>query len=162
MRVLLITSSARGHAIAEALHRSPQKPEIISICVNRNPGIRTLASEMYIQNLMEFDKIVEVAKKTTPDFAVIGPDDPIGGGLADVLEEIGLPCVAPKKSLARVESSKGFTRQLLQKYGIDSSPEFRVFELNTQLARAVVFFRDAVIADISLALQHFQHVNAVF
>lgn len=130
MRVLLITSSARGHALADALSRSAQKPEIISICVNRNPGILALASEMYVQDLMDFGKIMEVAKKTTPDFAVIGPDDPIGGGLADVLEEMGLPCVAPKKSLARVESSKGFTRELLKKYGIDASPKFRVFEMN--------------------------------
>ena len=128
MRILLITPSARGPALADALRRSPPQPEIISICVNKNPGIRALASEMHVMNIMDFDGIREIAKKTTPDFAVIGPDDPIGGGLADVLEEMVLPCVAPKKSLARIESSKGFTRHLLRKYGIDASPKFEVFE----------------------------------
>ncbi len=128
MKVLLVTSSARGHAIAEALARSPQKPEIISVCANNNPGIRALATEMHVLNIMDFDAILEVVKKTTPDFAVIGPDDPIGAGLADVFEEIGLPSVAPKKALARVESSKGFTRNLMEKYGIDASPKFMVFE----------------------------------
>ncbi len=128
MKILLVTSSARGHALADALHRSPQKPQIISICVNKNPGIRELATEMFVQDIMDFDKILDVVKKTTPDLAVIGPDDPIGAGLADILEEIGLPTVAPRKSLARVESSKGFTRHLLEKHGIDASPKFRVWE----------------------------------
>ena len=96
MRILLITSSARGHALADALHRSPQKPEIISVCANKNPGIRPLASEMHVMSVMDFDGIVEVVKKTTPDLALIGPDDPIGGGLADILENMGLPTVAPK------------------------------------------------------------------
>ncbi len=128
MRVLLVTSSARGHALADALARSPEKPEIISICANNNPGIRSLASEMHVMNVMDFEKILEVVKQTTPDFAVIGPDDPIGAGLADVFEEIGLPSVAPKKSLARVESSKGFTRNLMEKHCINASPKFMVFE----------------------------------
>ncbi len=128
MRILLITSSARGHALASALHRSPQKPEIISVCANNNPGIRGIATEMHTGNIMDFDWVLGIAKKAAPDFAVIGPDDPIGAGLADVFAEFGLPSMAPKKSLARIESSKGFTRNLMQKYGIDASPKFRVFE----------------------------------
>lgn len=127
MKVLLITSSARGHAIAEALSRSASKPEIISICVNRNPGIRAIAAEQFVMNIMDFPAIVEIAKNEKPDFAIIGPDNPIGAGLTDVLEGIGIPTVAPKKSLARIEASKGFTRELLRKYGIDASPKFRVF-----------------------------------
>lgn len=82
---------------------------------------------MHVQDLMDFGKIVDIAKKAKPDFAVIGPDDPIGGGLADALEEVGIRSVAPKKSLARIESSKGFTRKLLKKYEIDASPKFHVF-----------------------------------
>lgn len=142
MRILLITSSARGHALADALARSPQKPEIISVCVNRNPGIRALATEMFVQDIMDFDKIVAIAKKTTPDFAVIGPDDPIGAGLADVLEGMGLPCIAPKKALAQVESSKGFTRNLMAKYGIDASPKFKVFEKSNNSQRALTVEQD--------------------
>lgn len=137
MKVLLITSAARGHALADALSRSPQKPDIISICSARNPGIAKLSSEQHRMDIMSFGKILDVAKRAKPDFAIIGPEDPIGGGLVDELELIGIPSVAPKKSLAQIESSKGFTRDLLKKYGIDASPIFKVFglgelkELNT-------------------------------
>ena len=128
MRILLISSSARGHAIAEALARSPRKPEIIAICPNRNPGIRKLAAELHLASVMDFPKILEIAQKSKPDFAVISDDDPIGAGLADELEKIGIPSIAPKKTLAQIESSKGFTRRLLEKYGIKASPKFFVFE----------------------------------
>ena len=79
---------------------------------------------------MDFPAIVEIAKQEKPNFAFIGPDDPIGAGLADVLQGIGIPSVAPKKKLAQVETSKGFTRELLQKYKIDASPKFRVFSMD--------------------------------
>ncbi len=127
MRILLVSSSARGHAIADALARSPQRPEIVSICATKNPGVRGLAAEQHVMDLMDFPAIVAIAKQTEPAFAVIGPDDPIGGGLADALEAAGIPSVAPKKQLAQIESSKGFTRQLLQRHRIDASPKFRIF-----------------------------------
>ena len=128
MKVLLISTSARGHAIASALSRSPQHPSIISVCPSVNPGIRALAAEQNVCDVMDFDAIMDIARRTKPDFAIIGPDDPIGAGLADRLEEeCGIPSVAPKKALARLESSKGFTRDLCAKYGIDASPVYRVF-----------------------------------
>jgi phosphoribosylamine---glycine ligase len=127
MKVLLVTSSARGHAIADALARSPENPEIISVCPSRNPGIAALASEQHVVDIMDFDSVLAIAKKSQPDFAFVGPDDPIGKGLADALEEIGIPTVAPKAALARIESSKGFARELLQKHGVDASPKFKVF-----------------------------------
>ncbi|MCF7844988.1 MAG: phosphoribosylamine--glycine ligase [Kiritimatiellales bacterium] len=137
MKVLLITSSARGHAIADALARSPQKPEIIAICTSRNPGIRKIAKEQHVIDIMDFDRVLDIAKKSNPDFAIIGPEDPMGSGLTDALQAAGIPTVAPLKSLARIESSKGFTRELLEKHGVDASPKFKVFtstegsEMNT-------------------------------
>ena len=129
MRVLLITVSARGHAIAEALKRSPQNPEIIHICPARNPGIKKIADEQIIvKSLMEFEPILDIAKKVKPDFAVVAPDYPIGAGLVDALDGIGVKSMAPKKSLARIESSKGFTRDLLLEKGIDANPKFKVFK----------------------------------
>lgn len=131
MKILLITSSARGHAIGEALARSKHKPDLINICPNRNPGLRKICKEQHVMSLMDFPPILEIAKKAKPDFAFIGPDDPIGAGLADALLALGIPSVAPLKSLARLESSKGFTRDLMKKYGIDASPAFRVFSRET-------------------------------
>ncbi|MBI1812877.1 phosphoribosylamine--glycine ligase [Candidatus Peregrinibacteria bacterium] len=128
MKILLMASSAREHAVAEALVKSRSKPEIIAICSTKNPGIANIATEMHVQSIMDFPKILEIAKQSKPDFAFIGPDDPIGGGLVDALETIDVPSVAPKKNLARIESSKGFARNLLQKYDIHASPRFKIFD----------------------------------
>ncbi|PIR49165.1 phosphoribosylamine--glycine ligase [Candidatus Peregrinibacteria bacterium CG10_big_fil_rev_8_21_14_0_10_55_24] len=127
MRVLLICSSARGHAIADALKRSPESPDIIAMCKERNPGVEDLAETLVVDDIMNFQSALNIAKKYKPNFAFIGPEDPIGGGLSDALSAAGIPCVAPTKSLGRLESSKGFTRNLLRKHGIDASPKFRVF-----------------------------------
>ncbi len=137
MKVLLISLAARGHAVADALSRSAHKPEIISLCPARNPGIAKLASAVHEVDIMNFDAVLEIAKKHKPDFAFIAPDDPIGAGLADEFEKIGIPSVAPKKALAQIEASKGFTRNLLTKYNLDFSPLYRAYtkydfdELNT-------------------------------
>ena len=96
MKILLTSLAARGHAIADALARSPQRPEIISIVPSRNPGIEKIASEMFVADLMDFDSVLEIAKKVEPDFAFVAPDDPIGAGLVDALEELGIRSVAPK------------------------------------------------------------------
>lgn len=127
MKILLPSLAARGHAIADALARSPQQPEIISVVPARNPGIAALASQQFEADLMDFDTVLDIAKKVQPDFAFIAPDDPIGAGLTDAMEEIGIPSVSPKKSLAQIESSKSFTRDLLSKHGIDASPAYKVF-----------------------------------
>ncbi len=127
MKILLITSTAREHAIAEALSRSSHKPEIVFVGSANNPGLRRFSNEYHLMNVMDFSVIVALAKEQKPDFCLIGPDDPIGGGLADALLEIGVPSVAPLKALARIESSKGFTRDLMKKYNIDASPDFAVF-----------------------------------
>ncbi len=135
MKILLIANGAREHAVAAVLRRSKHNPDIISICTSNNPGVRSLSSQMYVHSIMDFDFVVEIAKKEKPDFCFIGPDDPIGGGLADVLEAIGIPCVAPKKALAQVESSKGFTRNLMQKYKIDASPKFAIYSSEDGISR---------------------------
>lgn len=127
MKVLLISLAARGHAVADALARSKHKPEIISLCPARNPGIAKLASEVHEIDIMDFDTVLDLAKKHKPDFAFIAPDDPIGAGLADALAAINIPSVAPKQSLARIEASKGFTRSLLKKYKLDFSPKYRAY-----------------------------------
>lgn len=132
MKVLVISNSARGHAIAEALARSPQKPEIIVIATNKDPGMAALAKELYVlPDLLEFSHIIDIAKKTKPDFAIIGPEDPICGGLADRLLTVGVHCVAPKKPLSRIESSKEFARKLMKKYEIKANPKFRAFEFSS-------------------------------
>lgn len=127
MKILLVSSSARGHAIADALKRSTSNPDIVSVCASKNPGIGALASEQHVIDLSDTGKIVEIAKNVQPDFAFIGPEDPLALGTADALAEIGIASVGPKQSLARIEASKGFTRDLCTKHGIDASPAYKLF-----------------------------------
>jgi phosphoribosylamine--glycine ligase len=131
MKILLIGNGAREHAIAEALKRSSKNPEIITFAKAKNPGIFGLSSKYEIGDLMDFEHLKNFVKDKNIDFAIVGPDDPIGAGAVDALEEVGIKSMAPRESLARLESSKSFTRDLLAKYGIDGNPKFKVFELNS-------------------------------
>lgn len=132
MKILLVTNSARGEAIADAFSRSPQKPELIVCSTVKSPGLTKLATELHVMDIMSMAKIVDIAKTARCDFAFVAPDDPIGAGLADRLEAAGIPCVAPKKTLARIESSKSFARELMTKHGINVNPRFRTFSLASQ------------------------------
>lgn len=129
MKILLIGNGAREHAIAEAIKRSQKEIELITFAKAKNPGIFALSSEYEIGDIMDFEHLKSFAKDKNIDFAIVGPDDPIGEGAVDALEEVGIRSVAPKKSLARLEASKSFARDLLSKYNIDGNPKFRVFHL---------------------------------
>src|SRR3989338_70801 len=132
MRILLISSSARGHAIADGHKQSSKNPAFISVFSSANPGIQELAEEQHVLTpLTNIDAILTIAKNTKPNLAVIGPEDPIASGIANTREEVGIPTVAPLKSLAQIESSKGFTRNIIKKYGINCSPQFRVYTKDT-------------------------------
>jgi phosphoribosylamine--glycine ligase len=137
MKVLLVGNGAREHAIAEALLRSPQNPELIVFADKTNPGIAKLAKVYELtDSLSNFAKLKELARREKPDFAIVGPDNPIGDGAADELESVGVATVAPVKELAQLESSKSFTRNLMQEYDIDGNPGFAVFyKWNAELSR---------------------------
>jgi len=126
-RILLVGNGAREHVIAETLKRSPQGCELGVFGGAVNPGIRALASAYRVGSVMDFEALKSFAREFKPDFAFIGPDDPIGAGAADALLEVGVKSVAPLKSLARLESSKSFARDLVEKYQIPGNPRYRVF-----------------------------------
>ncbi len=127
-KILLVGNGAREHCIAETLKRSPQEVALGVFASAVNPGIKALASEYRIvKSLLDFDALKAFAEEFKPDFAFVGPDDPIGAGAADALLELGVKSVAPLKSLARLESSKSFTRDLVEKYGIAGNPKYKVF-----------------------------------
>jgi len=73
------------------------------------------------------DETLEAARTHRPDFVVVGPEQPLADGVVDALRRLGIPCVGPTRTLARLESSKAFTRELLARHGIPGNPEHRVF-----------------------------------
>lgn len=127
MNILLIGNSGRAHALAEAFGRSPQKPKLFSYMSAKNPGVAKLSHEIEIGKYDDLSAIKSFAQGKEIDFAFIGPEAPLAAGTADLLEEMNISCVGPKKVLAQLETSKSFTRDLLSKYNIEGNPKFKVF-----------------------------------
>ena len=125
--ILLIGNGAREHAIAEAIIRSEKNPLLFSYMKSNNPGIASLSEKVFIGNYSDLAAINAFAKECRIDFAIIGPEDPLNNGVVDALAAAGLPSVGPTKSLARLETSKAFTRNLVSKYNISGNPRFKVF-----------------------------------
>ena len=127
MKIMLVGNGAREHAMAEALKKSPKCDELIVYASAVNPGIRDLASIYHVGNLGDMQAIQAFADENKPDFAVIGPENPLADGVVDILGLIGIPCASPTKTLAQVESSKSFTRELLAKHNVPGGPKFKTF-----------------------------------
>ena len=113
MKVLVVGSGGREHAICRAVAKSPRVDKIY--CAPGNAGIAALAECVPI-GAMEFDKLVSFAKDNAIDFTIIGMDDPLVGGIVDEFEKAGLKCFGPKKNAAILEGSKAFSKDLMKKY----------------------------------------------
>jgi phosphoribosylamine--glycine ligase len=127
-KILLIGNGAREHVIAETFMKSRHEVELYIVGKTLNPGIAKLAKEYLLADVCDLSAIKEFAEKFQPDFAFVGPEAPIEAGVVDVLEEIGVPCASPLKTVGRLESSKSFTRELLEKYQIAGNPRFKAFQ----------------------------------
>ncbi|MBN1382453.1 MAG: phosphoribosylamine--glycine ligase [Deltaproteobacteria bacterium] len=124
--VLLIGNGAREHVIAEAIRKS-RPARLFSYMKGNNPGIASLSEDVIIGSYNDLEAIKNFAQTNQCDFAVIGPEDPLNNGIVDYLTDAAIPAVGPTKSLARLETSKSFTRNLLKKYGIPGNPIFQTF-----------------------------------
>ncbi len=127
IRVLLIGNGAREHALAEAICRSPQKPVLCAFMKTNNPGIAALAKTVRLGRYDDLRAITDFAGECRADFVFVGPEEPLSNGVVDALLAVGIPAVGPTRSLARLETSKSFTRNLVEKYGIPGNPRFRNF-----------------------------------
>lgn len=118
MKVLIVGSGGREHAIAASVAKSPKVNKIY--CAPGNAGIGLIAECVPI-SAMEFDKIVEFAKENAIDLTIVGMDDPLVGGLIDALEKAGLRAFGPRKNAAILEGSKAFSKDLMKKYNIPTA-----------------------------------------
>ena len=118
MKILIVGSGGREHAIATSVAKSKRAEKIY--CAPGNAGIAALAECVPI-GAMEFDKIVAFAKEKAIDLVIVGMDDPLVGGLVDELEAAGIRAFGPKKNAAILEGSKAFSKDLMKKYNIPTA-----------------------------------------
>ena len=118
MRVLVVGSGGREHAIVRSVAKSKKVDQIY--CCPGNAGIAGLAECVNIP-VMEFEKIAEFAVSEKVDLVIVGPDDPLVGGIVDVLEAKGLRTFGPRANAAILEGSKAFSKDLMKKYGIPTA-----------------------------------------
>ena len=118
MKVLVIGGGGREHALCWKIAQSPKVDALY--CAPGNAGIAGCADCVDI-GVMEFDKIADFAVKENIDLVVVGPDDPLAGGIVDVLEAAGLRVFGPRKNAAILEGSKAFSKDLMKKYHIPTA-----------------------------------------
>ncbi|HEY1632045.1 MAG TPA: phosphoribosylamine--glycine ligase [Rhizomicrobium sp.] len=118
MKVLLIGSGGREHALAWALSASPLLTKLY--CAPGNAGIAEVA-ECVVIGAMEFDRLVAFAQEKRIDFVVIAPDNPLVGGLWDRFEAVGIRATGPSARGAILEGSKGFVKDLCREVGIPTA-----------------------------------------
>ena len=118
MKVLIVGSGGREHAIAASVAKSNQVEKIY--CAPGNAGIGQIAECVDI-TAMEFDKLADFAEKNQIDLTIIGMDDPLVGGVVDVFEARGLRVFGPRKNAAIIEGSKAFSKDLMKKYNIPTA-----------------------------------------
>ena len=118
MKVLIVGSGGREHAIAVSVAKSPKVDKIY--CAPGNAGIGQIAECVAI-GAMEFDRLAAFAKEKQVDLTIIGMDDPLVGGVVDVFEAEGLRVFGPRKNAAVLEGSKAFSKDLMKKYNIPTA-----------------------------------------
>jgi phosphoribosylamine--glycine ligase len=125
VKSLIVGHGAREHAIGEALVKGGAN--LYAFMSFKNAGLEELSKQIKVHSEMDFKEIIQFAKEKNIDFAVIGPEAPLVVGIVDGLEKSGIPCVGPKIEAAQLEGSKVFTRNLLDKYNIQSNIKSKKF-----------------------------------
>jgi phosphoribosylamine--glycine ligase len=124
VRVLVVGGGGREHALVEAIARSPLEPEIFA--APGNPGIARLARNVDIP-ADDIPELRDFAKENGIDLTVVGPEVPLIGGIADAFYEAGLKLFGPSRAAARIEGSKAFAKEVMNRAGVPTA-DYRIFE----------------------------------
>jgi phosphoribosylamine--glycine ligase len=121
LKVLLIGSGGREHALAAALNRDTTLEELH--VAPGNPGIAEIAL-CHAIDINDNNAIVELAKKLNSNLVVVGPEKPLVNGLADALNKANIACFGPSKAAAQIEGSKDFAKQVMRDAGVPTAKSF--------------------------------------
>ena len=124
MKILVVGSGGREHAIIKKINENPEVEEICAL-----PGNAGMADDALCVDIaaMDIEGIVKFAKEKSIDYAVVAPDDPLVAGCVDALEAEGIPCFGPRSEAAIIEGSKVFSKDLMKKYNIPTAA-YEVFD----------------------------------
>ena len=134
MKVLVVGSGGREHAIVHALAKSPKVDALF--CAPGNGGIAAEAACVDIK-ATDVEAMVAWAKENAMDYVVVAPDDPLALGMVDALAEAGIPAFGPRKNAAVIEASKSFSKDLMKKYNIPTAK----YEIFTDIDAALAYVR---------------------
>ncbi|AKA75080.1 phosphoribosylamine--glycine ligase [Saccharolobus solfataricus] len=148
MKVLLVGDGARENVLAYSLARSSKGYKIYALSSYINPGInsivKTTGAEYFIGNVNSPEVIKEVIKKVNPDLGVIGPEDPLFNGIADIFRKEGISVFGASKKCARIEESKAWARELMWKHSIPGRLRYKVFYTIEDTAKFILEYGGSV------------------
>jgi phosphoribosylamine--glycine ligase len=133
MKVLIVGSGGREHALAWKVSQSPKVKEVIA--APGNPGIKKIGRCVDIKPT-DVEGLAEFAQKEKIDLTIVGPEAPLVAGIVDEFERRGLKIFGPSKAAAKLEGSKVFAKEMMKKYGVPTA-EFQVFDNPEEAKRYV-------------------------
>lgn len=148
MKVLVIGSGGREHAIAYALSKSPKISALYAI--PGNPGIAKIA-KCYSGSVTDLDFILNFVKENEIDFTVVGPEVPLCLGLVDLLEDNGYKAFGPRKKAAMLEGSKVYSKEFMKKHHIPTARSVEVSDYDEAIKALELFSYPVVIKADGLA-----------
>ncbi len=119
MRVLLVGSGGREHALGWALARSERVTELYSL--PGNPGLSRLGPIITDVNPSDVGAVAAVARIHAVDLVVVGPEAPLAAGVVDAVSRLGIPVFGPTRAAARLESSKAFAKEVMHRAGVPTA-----------------------------------------
>jgi phosphoribosylamine--glycine ligase len=125
MRVLVVGSGGREHALAWKIARSPRVSEVIA--APGSDGMQDCARPLPAVRAADLAAVVAAARAERVDLVVVGPEEPLALGLVDALRAEGIPSFGPSRAAARLEASKAFAKEFMARHDIPTA-DFRVFE----------------------------------
>lgn len=141
MKILVVGSGAREHAICWKLKESSKLPELY--CAPGNAGIAQIAECVNIK-VDELDKLVEYSVNKNIDLVVVGPEVPLVAGLVDKLNENGIKAFGPKKAGAKFEGSKSYSKDFMKKYSIPSA-QYEVYTDSKKALKGLSKFKTPIV-----------------
>jgi phosphoribosylamine--glycine ligase len=141
MKVLILGSGGREHALAWAVKRSPRVTEVV--CAPGNGGMAQMARCVPL-NLKDVDAMVRLAENERPGLTIVGPELPLSLGIVDALQQRGFRVFGPTRAAAMLETSKGFAKRFLQRHSIPT-PNYAVCTSAAEVVKALEIFHPPIV-----------------